>query len=318
MASLLCNAYGYKVKMINGGYAGMIAAKLPIVINGMLVEIIKGQTRTTENYEQTPTSQVSTKKAVSSKALEDASSLSKQFSNALTEILAQADTIEAVASAKGDEKAALAIKTLKRLARELRASSATAPLDQRLFRTTQILTGMADSLGNGGGQAEGDLASPLRHTGSVMLQVLTPLLTKGRSAKSISNLQVKVALETDPNFTIVDVRERDEFILHYAGAVNIPLETFFIQAKQEKLPFDKNRPIAFLCASGSRAGQAAAAALMAGFKDVYAILGGVNAGFGCGVPLVYNGSPLPNPRADAYPSEVRALPLVYGGGMRYW
>lgn len=323
MASLLCNAYGYKVKLINGGYAGLIGAKLPMIINGMRVEIVNGQTQIAENYE--PTEQVVQQPStsmpqaeVSQKSQNPAGLLLKARTQTLELIATHADFIEAQAKAKGDTKALLAIRTLKRLASELDRIPDDLPVEERLLRTTQVLTGMSESLGGStGGGEQVDLASTLRHTGSTTLEALTPLLTKGRSAKSISNLQVKVALETDPNFTLVDVRERNEFNLHYDGAVNLPLQAFLIQAQQDKLTFDKNKPLALICASGGRAGQAAAAALMAGYKDVYNILGGVNAGFGCGVPLVFNNTKLPNPRAGVYPPEVRALPLVYGGGNRY-
>jgi rhodanese-related sulfurtransferase len=322
MASLLCNAYGYKVKLINGGYAGLIGAKFPMVINGMRVEIVNGQTQVTENYE--PTEQrvqqpsTSTPQAVvSQKSQNPAGLLLKARTRPLELIAIHADFIEAQARAKGDTKALLAIRTLKRLASEFERIPDDLPIEERLLRTTQVLTGMSESLGGAQGTAQSDLGSTLRHTGSITLEALTPLLTKGRSAKSISNLQVKVALESDPNFTLVDVRERNEFNLHYDGAVNLPLQAFLMQAQQGKLTFDKNKPLALICASGGRAGQAAAAALMAGFKDVYNILGGVNAGFGCGVPLVFNNTKLPNPRADVYPPEVRALPLAYAGGNRY-
>jgi len=244
--------------------------------------------------------------------------LLKARTQTLKLIATHANFIEAQARTKGDTKALLAVRTLKRLSSELRKIPDDLPVEERLLRTTQVLTGMSESLGGStGGGEQADLAITLRHTGSTLLNALTPLLTKGRSAKSISNLQVKVALETDPNFTLVDVRERGEFNLHYDGAVNIPLQAFLIQAEQNQLPFDKNKPIALICASGGRAGEAAGAALMAGYKDVYNILGGVNAGFGCGVPLLYNNTKLPNPRADVYPPEVRALPLAYGGGNRY-
>jgi hypothetical protein len=109
-------------------------------------------------------------------------------------------------------------------------------------------------------------------------------------------------------------RERNEFNLHYDGAINLPLQVFLMQANEDKLPFGENKLSRSFAPQG--AWQEAAAVPMDGFKDDN-ILGGVNAGFGCGVPLVHNNTKLLNPRWDSYPSEVRGPPLVYGGGTRY-
>ncbi len=90
---------------------------------------------------------------------------------------------------------------------------------------------------------------------------------------------------TEPNGTgplLVDVREPNEFLQARAeGAALFPLSTFM--ARIHELP--KDRPIQFICQTGSRSANATAYLLNNGWTDVVNIAGGTVAWARAGLPI---------------------------------
>ncbi len=79
--------------------------------------------------------------------------------------------------------------------------------------------------------------------------------------------------------TIIDVRESDEVATgSLPGAVHIPLAKIPSRAAE----IDRSRPVALLCRSGARSGQAAAYLARSGFEEVINLDGGM---------LAYRGQP---------------------------
>ena len=82
---------------------------------------------------------------------------------------------------------------------------------------------------------------------------------------------------------LIDVCEPAEFAAgHAVGARNIPLGTL---DGAKALPTNKALPLVLLCASGARAGRAAAALRKAGFDNAVAVKGGLPAWREAGLPL---------------------------------
>ncbi len=75
-----------------------------------------------------------------------------------------------------------------------------------------------------------------------------------------------LAAKLEAGAHVIDVRTKGEFSAgHYAGAVNIPVDTL---AGHTKKLGAANRPLVVYCASGSRSSQAASMLRSAGFTDV--------------------------------------------------
>ena len=76
---------------------------------------------------------------------------------------------------------------------------------------------------------------------------------------------------------LIDVREAAEFAAgHAAGARSVPLSAIGATAVKG-LPTNKTLPLVVLCASGSRAGKAAALLRQQGYQNVQPLAGGVTA-----------------------------------------
>ncbi|HEY6555799.1 MAG TPA: molybdopterin-synthase adenylyltransferase MoeB [Polyangiaceae bacterium] len=87
------------------------------------------------------------------------------------------------------------------------------------------------------------------------------------SVKTVSLEELKSRLEKDRNFTLVDVREKDEVRAGFIpGAVHIPRGFLEMQAEQ-KLP-DKNAEIIVYCAGGTRSAFAAKTLAELGYSRV--------------------------------------------------
>ena len=87
----------------------------------------------------------------------------------------------------------------------------------------------------------------------------------------------------DQNALILDVRTADEFEDgHLPGARNIPANE--IVKRGAELPAGK--PVIVVCASGNRAGKAAAALRTGGRQDVFCLDGGIAQWQQAGLPLV--------------------------------
>lgn len=91
--------------------------------------------------------------------------------------------------------------------------------------------------------------------------------------------------EDDFNFTILDVRPREEFIKeHVPGAKNLDYDGHEFQKKVEKLDKEKNYLI--YCRTGVRGGYFLEKMRDSGFKEAYNILGGFAAWKVSKLPLV--------------------------------
>lgn len=87
----------------------------------------------------------------------------------------------------------------------------------------------------------------------------------------MKNLDIRDFAENQAGYTLLDVREPDEFADgHIPGATNLPLSEFNVLAPK----LDRTRPYALVCASGNRSGMAADAMARAGF-DVTNLIGGM-------------------------------------------
>ncbi|PTL59712.1 rhodanese-like domain-containing protein [Paraconexibacter algicola] len=85
---------------------------------------------------------------------------------------------------------------------------------------------------------------------------------------------------------LVDVREDDEWQAGHAGdAQHVPLAE--VSGRLDRLRTEAaGRPIAFICRSGNRSGQAARAAVDAGLTQVINVDGGMGAWLAAGLPIV--------------------------------
>jgi rhodanese-related sulfurtransferase len=76
---------------------------------------------------------------------------------------------------------------------------------------------------------------------------------------------------------LIDVREAAEFAAgHAAGARSVPLSAIGAAAVKG-LPTNKTLPLVVLCASGTRAGKAAALLRQQGYQNVQPLAGGIAA-----------------------------------------
>lgn len=100
-----------------------------------------------------------------------------------------------------------------------------------------------------------------------------------RRSNSMTPAQAAEAMRRD-ELQLVDVREPAELAdARIAGATHIPLG----QLGSRLGELDQDRPVAFLCASGTRSGMAARAAAKAGL-DASNVLGGIKAWARAGLP----------------------------------
>lgn len=94
------------------------------------------------------------------------------------------------------------------------------------------------------------------------------------SAAGVPELPAEWFAQAPRGFTVIDVREPDEFLGelgHLPGAELVPLST--LAARAESLPRD--RPILTVCRSGGRSGKAAMLLLQHGFTRVASLRGGM-------------------------------------------
>lgn len=100
--------------------------------------------------------------------------------------------------------------------------------------------------------------------------------------KDIEPKELQTLLRADERLVVVDVREPWEFRQgHVPGAILMPLGQLASRAAE----LDVERPLAVICASGSRSQSAAALLAQKGFKTIYNVLGGTGAWMGDGLPI---------------------------------
>jgi hydroxyacylglutathione hydrolase len=95
------------------------------------------------------------------------------------------------------------------------------------------------------------------------------------TGNKIQDLEVKEVFEQRSNFTVIDVRRKEEFcdeLGHIKGAQLMTLQDH-LEEKLKSLAFEK--PVLFVCRSGGRSARAARIAQVLGFKTIYNCKGGM-------------------------------------------
>src|SRR6185436_6303842 len=106
-----------------------------------------------------------------------------------------------------------------------------------------------------------------------------------RQIKEVSVQEVQDKLNPDNGFTLLDVREGDEWEQgHLDQAIFLPRG--FLEVKADKMLPDKRQPIVVYCAGGTRSAFAAKTLQDLGYNDVYSIRGGVTEWKNNGLPFV--------------------------------
>ncbi|CAN5568962.1 hypothetical protein BH10CHL1_BH10CHL1_44480 [soil metagenome] len=102
--------------------------------------------------------------------------------------------------------------------------------------------------------------------------------------KEISAAELKKRLDAGEDLTLVDVRERDEFVQgHLPDAVFIPRGFLELQIEQHQP--DRDQPVVVYCAGGTRSALAARNLKEMGYKDVISVVGGFNGWKNAGLPF---------------------------------
>jgi molybdopterin/thiamine biosynthesis adenylyltransferase/rhodanese-related sulfurtransferase len=103
--------------------------------------------------------------------------------------------------------------------------------------------------------------------------------------KEVSVQEVNDKLNPDNGFTLLDVREGDEWEQgHLNKAIFLPRG--FLEVKADKMLTDKNQPIVVYCAGGTRSAFAAKTLQDLGYSSVYSMRGGFNEWKNNGLPFV--------------------------------
>lgn len=106
-----------------------------------------------------------------------------------------------------------------------------------------------------------------------------------REIKEVSVQEVQNKLNPANGFTLLDVREGDEWEQgHLDKAIFLPRG--FLEVKADKTLPDKNQPIVVYCAGGVRSALAAKTLKDLGYSDVYSMIGGFNEWKNNGMPFV--------------------------------
>jgi len=109
-----------------------------------------------------------------------------------------------------------------------------------------------------------------------------PLVRRGGGGLSVGTAEA-VRLINREKGVLIDVGEPAEFAAgHAAGARNVPLGRL---AGAKEVPSNKTLPLVLLCASGARAGRAAAMLRKAGHEKAVSLAGGTSAWREAGFPI---------------------------------
>src|SRR5688572_4114139 len=139
--------------------------------------------------------------------------------------------------------------------------------------------------------------SILKFTGIIFLLITIGCKAGGQETLNASEFKTKI--ET-PDLQLIDIRTPEEFALGYIeGAENIDLYSpEFVQTVSK---LDKEKPLALYCKSGGRSKDAMKMLANEGFKNIYALKGGLLAWEKAGNTLV-----TPKPVESAKTSFTRA------------
>src|SRR3989475_7491072 len=106
-----------------------------------------------------------------------------------------------------------------------------------------------------------------------------------KQIKEVSVQEVRDKLNPDNGFTLLDVREGDEWEQgHLDKAIFLPRG--FLEVKADKTLTDKNQPVVVYCAGGVRSALAAKTLQDLGYSNVYSMRGGFNEWKNNGLPFV--------------------------------
>jgi rhodanese-related sulfurtransferase len=115
--------------------------------------------------------------------------------------------------------------------------------------------------------------------------LLWPLINRQMAGATLNTLQA-TRLINDSGAVLLDVRGGDEYAAgHLPNSKNIPAAD--LDKRLGELP--ANKPVIVVCASGSRAGRAAAALRKAGRSDVFCLDGGISGWQQAGLPITRKG-----------------------------
>ena len=111
--------------------------------------------------------------------------------------------------------------------------------------------------------------------------LLWPLVRGRASGPSVSTLQA-TQLINSRNAVVVDVRTPQEFATgSLPGARNVTVDKVGEKMRDVK----KDKPLIVVCATGARAGKAAAQLRASGYGEVYVLAGGIAAWREAGLPI---------------------------------
>ena len=103
--------------------------------------------------------------------------------------------------------------------------------------------------------------------------------------KEVSTQEVRDKLNPENGFTLLDVREGDEWEQgHLAKAVFLPRG--FLEQKADKMLTNKQQPIVVYCAGGTRSALAAKTLQDLGYTKVFSMAGGYGQWKAAGYPIV--------------------------------
>src|SRR5215470_14442710 len=106
-----------------------------------------------------------------------------------------------------------------------------------------------------------------------------------KQIKEVSVQDVREKLNPGNGFTLLDVREGDEWEQgHLDQAIFLPRG--FLEVKADKMLTDKNQPVVVYCAGGTRSALAAKTLQDLGYTNVYSMRGGFNEWKNNGFPFV--------------------------------
>lgn len=102
---------------------------------------------------------------------------------------------------------------------------------------------------------------------------------------ALSPKGLKTSLDAGEPITVVDVREIPEFEAgHIEGAVHVPLRQ--LAKSLDRLPPDKNAPLAVICRTGARSSYGTMALWLLGYRNLRNIAGGMVGWEKEGFPIV--------------------------------
>jgi rhodanese-related sulfurtransferase len=108
-----------------------------------------------------------------------------------------------------------------------------------------------------------------------------PLVRNRAAGASVSTLQA-TQLINSRNAVVIDVRAPEEFATgSLPGARNVPADKVGEKMRDVK----KDKPLIVVCATGPRAGKAAAQLRASGHAEVYVLAGGIAAWREAGLPI---------------------------------